>query len=147
MAEPGGPLNSPGFWLHHAALRWRRELDSRLAGLGLTHTQFTLLASADWLAGQSVPVTQQEIADLAGADRMMTSKVLTALGERGLVLRSAHPSDARAKALVVTETGRSLVSDAVRIVAEIDEEIFGPMGAAREQLRGTLRAIASVDGR
>jgi hypothetical protein len=27
---------SPGFWLHHAALAWRAELDARLRLLGLT---------------------------------------------------------------------------------------------------------------
>ena len=40
MAEPRGPLMSPGFWLHHAALAWRQAMEHRLRPLGLTPTQF-----------------------------------------------------------------------------------------------------------
>lgn len=49
MSADEGPLRSPGFWLHHAALTWRAELDARLRPLGLTPTQFMLLGSAGWL--------------------------------------------------------------------------------------------------
>jgi len=40
-----GPLLAPGFWLQQAALSWRAELDTRLRPLGLTPTQFNVLAS------------------------------------------------------------------------------------------------------
>ena len=40
---------SAGFWLHHAALTWRAELDGRLRPLGLSPTQFIVLAAAGWL--------------------------------------------------------------------------------------------------
>jgi len=143
VAESKGPLLSPGFWLHHAALTWRRQLDTRLATLGLTHTQFNLLASTSWL-GRDVTSqpTQQQVADMAGADRMMASKVLGGLEARGLVVRDAHPSDTRAKRLAVTPTGRALVSKAVKIVAEIDESVFGVAGPEREQLRAQLEQFA-----
>ena len=82
-SEPHGPLMSPGFWLHHAALAWRQVFDRRLRPLNLTPTQF--MASVGWLAATSdQPPAQQEVADHAGADRMMTSKVLQALVERSL---------------------------------------------------------------
>jgi hypothetical protein len=38
-------LLSAGFWLHHAALTWRAELVTRLQPLGLTPTQFLVLAA------------------------------------------------------------------------------------------------------
>ncbi len=143
MAEPRGPLLSPGFWLHHAALTWRRQLDTRLAALGLTHTQFNLLASTSWLGRDATSEpTQQQVADMAGADRMMASKVLAGLEARGLVVRRAHPSDTRAKRLKVTPEGRALVVKAVRIVAEIDEVVFGNAGPEREQLRARLEQLA-----
>lgn len=34
--QESGPMLSPGFWLHHAALTWRAEMDTRLRPLGLT---------------------------------------------------------------------------------------------------------------
>jgi DNA-binding MarR family transcriptional regulator len=87
---------SPGFWLHHAALAWRQVFDRRLRPLSLTPTQFMLLASAGWLAATAgQPPTQQEVADHAGADRMMTSRVVQTLVDRGLVLRQPDPADGR----------------------------------------------------
>lgn len=144
MAEPRGPLRSPGFWLHHAALAWRRQLDASLADLPLTHTQFNLLASTNWLSRDGTGPTQQQAADLAGADRMMASKVFAKLEQRGLLERRTHPFDTRAKRLEVTADGRALVHRAVRIVAEIDEAIFGPAGTEREQLRDQLQHLAQA---
>jgi DNA-binding MarR family transcriptional regulator len=140
MAEPRGPLLSPGFWLHHAALEWRARLERNLSPLGLTVTQFNLLASTGWLARAGTPATQQQVADMAGADRMMASKVIRGLADRGLLVREPDPDDARALRLRVTPAGRELASRAVRIAVDTDEQIFG---AAGERLRADLRPIAA----
>lgn len=143
MAEPRGPVLSAGFWLHHAALAWRRQLDADLAPLGLTHTQFDLLASTNWLARDSSLPTQQQVADLAGTDRMMASKVLGVLEQRGLIIRHNHPGDSRAKLLTTTPSGHELVLRAVRIVAHIDETMFGEHQGDRDRLRERLCVIAT----
>ena len=85
---------SPGFWLHHAALAWRQVFDRRLRPLNLTPTQFMLWRPpGGWLRLR--PPTQQEVADHAGTDRMMTFKVLQTLMDRGLVTGSLiRPTDA-----------------------------------------------------
>src|SRR5437764_13215231 len=93
--EESGPMLSPGFWLHHAALAWRAELDARLRPLGLTPTQFMVLATAGWLEHLDGPPTQQQVADGAGTDRQMTSRVVRALQDHGLITRHAHESNAR----------------------------------------------------
>lgn len=67
-------LLSAGFWLHHAALTWRAELATRLQPLGLTPTQFIVLAATGWLEHLHGPPTQ-EIAEQAGADRMMPPRL------------------------------------------------------------------------
>ena len=140
MADPRGPLMSPGFWLHHAALAWRQLFDRRLRPLDLTPTQFMLMSSVGWLAtANGKPPTQQEAADQAGADRMMASKVFQTLTERGLVRREPDPVDARAKRLRLTEQGRALVRGGIRIAVDLDEELFGTSGDA---LRDTLKQIA-----
>lgn len=131
---------SPGFWLHHAALAWKQLFDRRLRPLELTPTQFMLLASAGWLTtttGQ--PPTQQQAADHAGADRMMTSKVAQTLAERGLVTREPDADDARAKRLRLTEQGQALVRAGIRIAVDLDEEVFGSSG---DELRDELQRIA-----
>jgi len=100
-----GPLLSPGFWLQQGALSWRAELDTRLRPLGLTPTQFNVLASVGWLEHLSGPPTQQQVAEQAAADRMMTSKVAHTLEQHGLLSRQAHEADTRALRLA-----RSFVS-------------------------------------
>jgi len=138
-----GPLLSPGFWLHHAALTWRAELDVRLRPLGLTHTQFMLLASVSWLDHVGGPPTQQEVAAQAGADRMMTSKVVRTLEERCLLVRHTHESDARALRLTLTPTGRTLVDRATQVARDVDALFFGSDPASQ---RATFRRIAEHRG-
>jgi DNA-binding MarR family transcriptional regulator len=133
---------SPGFWLHHAALAWKQLFERRLRPLGLTSTQFMLLSSVGWLAATAgQPPTQQEAADYAGADRMMTSKILQALEERGLVTREPDPADARVKRLRPTDEGRELVRQGIRIAVDLDEELFAPEA---DRLRDTLQHIAQA---
>jgi len=139
MAEPRGPLMSPGFWLHHAALAWRQAMEHRLRPLGLTPTQFNLLASTGWLARTGELPTQQQVADNAGADRMMASKVLRGMEDRGLLVRTGDPRDSRSLRLRLTDEGRALASRAVRLAVKLDEELFGAGG---DRLREELRTIA-----
>ncbi|MGF6887581.1 DNA-binding MarR family transcriptional regulator [Nocardia sp. GAS34] len=139
-ATPRGPLMSPGFWLHHAALEWRATLERNLRPLGLTPTQFNLLASTGWLSGHGDLPTQQQAADMAGADRMMASRVIRALEERELLRRTPDPADARAVRLELTSAGRDLVSKGVQIAVDTDAQLFGPHG---DLLRDHLRPIAT----
>ncbi|GIL28569.1 MarR family winged helix-turn-helix transcriptional regulator [Actinocatenispora comari] len=130
---------SPGFWLYHAALTWRAELDARLRPLGLTPTQFMVLATAGWLEHLNGPPTQQQVADGAGTDRQMTSRVVRALQDRGLITRHAHESNARSLRLTLTREGRALTRRAVEMAQSLDEKLFGPEPTS---LRDALRGIA-----
>ncbi|WP_163571709.1 MarR family winged helix-turn-helix transcriptional regulator [Fodinicola feengrottensis] len=121
-----GPMLSPGFWLHHAALTWRAALDAGLRPLGLTPTQFMLLASAGWLEHVAGPPTQQAVAEQAGADRMMTSKIVRALQERALLERRTDPTDARAVRLSLTPAGRALVRQATESRPHSGYQVFRP---------------------
>ncbi|MEO5921809.1 MAG: MarR family transcriptional regulator [Pseudolysinimonas sp.] len=141
MTQPlRGPLASPGYRLHIAALAWRRELGVRLRPLGLTPTQFDALATVSFLGRTGEP-TQQQIADFSGVDRMMLSKVLAGLEKRGLVARTADPADARRKRLVVTPAGRQLVDGATAIARGVDRDLFAAVESP-ERLREELRALS-----
>jgi DNA-binding MarR family transcriptional regulator len=135
-----GPLASPGYWLHQAALAWKAELDNALKGLGLTHTQFILLATIGWLERTTgAPPGQQEVADGAGTDRQMTSRVVRTLQERGLIARLSHESNARALRLTLTTDGRELAQAAITIAQQVDSRFFG---ADHGDLRDELRTIS-----
>ncbi len=134
-----GPLASPGYRLHLAALAWRRELGVRLRPLGLTPTQFDAIATVSFL-GRTDPPTQQQVADFSGLDRMMLSKVLAGLEERGLVARTPDAADARVKRLAVTPPGRELVDAATAIARGVDADLFAGVESP-ERLRDELRTL------
>ncbi len=139
-ATPQGPLQSPGFWLHHAALEWRATLERNLQPLGLTPTQFNLLASTGWLARQGNPPTQQQAADMSGTDRTMASRVIRALEDRNLLRRNPDPLDARTYRLELTTAGKELAKRGIQIAADTDAELFGYHAPL---LRDHLRPIAA----
>lgn len=89
--------------------------------------QFVLLASLVWI-GSGEPVTQQKLSAHARTDRMMTSQVLRALEAAGLVDRTAHPTDGRARTITITETGRDLANRANVAVEKCDEDFFSALG-------------------
>jgi DNA-binding MarR family transcriptional regulator len=140
VTGPVGPLASPGFWLQRAAQVYLRELDARLRALELTHTQFQLLAAAAWLGRDGEHPTQQQVADFAGADRMMTSKVLAGLEARDLLVRTADGQDARVRRIAVTGPARELLREATRVAREVDAALIG----SDETLRDRLAAIAGA---
>lgn len=116
---------SPGLLLWRVSMLWQAQVRAALAPYDLTHTQFVLLAALAWLArATDQPVTQRALAQYAALDGMMTSQVIRTLETKGFVLRRAHPTDARARALTVTEAGRRTVNAAVVAVEQCDAEFF-----------------------
>lgn len=134
------PEHSPGFLLWRATMRWQRQLREVLDPLGLTHAQFVLLAVTGWLGRESALVTQARIALQASFDPMMTSQVLRTLERRGLLRRAPHPTDTRARHVVLTPTGKKLLPAAIRVVEASDRAFFGrdalalPLGRALARL-------------
>ncbi|MBP7999706.1 MAG: MarR family transcriptional regulator [Chloroflexi bacterium] len=141
------PDESPGFSLWQVSSLWQRQINAGLRPFGLTHAQFVLLASLAWFAGDKHPITQVELASHAKMDVMMASNVLRTLEEKGLILRNPHPTDTRAKALTITEQGRTLAAQTVLLIETIDREFFNALGvdvpAFNQHL---LRLIAANQG-
>ncbi|HAM45677.1 MAG TPA: MarR family transcriptional regulator [Propionibacteriaceae bacterium] len=124
--------DSTGLVLWRVTNAWQAAQRRTLKPFGLTHVQFVLLASVSWFPE---PPTQKELAQHAGTDPMMTSQVLRALEQKGLIQRLPHPHDGRARMLAVTEQGRLLADQAVGAVEASDQEFFAALG--RDQARFT----------
>jgi len=122
-----GPSDSPGFLLWRISNTWQREQRAALQPLGLTHTQFVMLAVATWF-GAEEPLTQMRLSQLTGSDPMTTSQVVRALLADGLFEREAHPTDTRAKVISVSEAGRELARKAVVVVEETVAAFKTPEG-------------------
>jgi DNA-binding MarR family transcriptional regulator len=138
--EFGGPEESPGFLLWQVTNRWQAAQRAALKPHQLTHVQFVLLATLTWLDREEA-VTQKQLAAAAATDVMMTSQVVRALDERGLVTRADHPGDGRAKALTVTEAGRALANAAVVDVEACDRAFFAGLGSSVPEFVAMLRQL------
>lgn len=119
--------DSLGFSLWQVSSMWQRRINAGLRPFDLTHAQFVLLASLTWLVSDDEPLTQAELASHAKMDAMMVSNVLRTLEEKGLIVRTSHPTDTRAKSLAVTSKGRDLASQVVHVVESIDHEFFSQL--------------------
>ena len=121
------PGDSPGYLLGQVTMLWQRKQKRVLDPLGLTQTQFVLLAALGWLAKKNKPVTQADIANQSNADRMMVSKVLRTLEEKGFVTRQAHKTDTRAKTIRLTGNGEVILQKALIEVENADLDFFATL--------------------
>ena len=121
------PSRSPGLQLWRQFLRWQRSVNSLLAPLRITQSQFSILASASWLATRSDggEVSQQDIADFAGMERMMVSQLVRRLERDGWLSRRPSHHDGRALSLHVTPKGEACLARALPLVEAHDAEFFG----------------------
>ena len=129
-----GPESSPGLLLWRSTLAWQRDVAAALDPLGLTHSQFVLLACAWWLEAHGGAGTQVMIAAQAGMDVKTASQVLRRLEAAGYVSRQQAPGDARARIVSTTVAGREMGDQALSAVEAVDEAYF----ASRPRLRDAL---------
>ena len=143
MAKEHPP--TPGFLVWRLSMKWRAEVDRAVAPLGLTHAQYSLLASLRGMTHAGATPSQRELADRTGLDPIFVSKLLRTLDDNGLVERSPHPSDARAVELSLTAEGIELVDRAVKTVTALLDDLLAPLGgrrsAATQELVDTLQLL------
>lgn len=135
------PDQSIGFSLWQTFMLWNRKINGALAAAGLTHTQFVLLAGLGWLQKEKEPVSQVRLAEEARTDPMMTSQVLRTLEAKGLLTRSLHPDDSRAKEIKLTSYGKEMLISALSAVQKIDEEYFGVLGENRKAFHWNMNEL------
>lgn len=137
------PEENNGYLLWQVSMRWHLQMNQHLRTVGLTLTQFSLLAGLYWLSQQGEVVTQQRLADYANVDRMMTSKVLKTLEKKGFVERSASVQDGRAKHLRIAPAGETLLRQAYALVQEVDTAFFGPIQAEAKVFNKLMQQLAT----
>ena len=118
------PEENSGYLLWQVTMQWQLNMNRALGKMGLTLTQFSLMAGLYWLTKDKQAITQQQLADYANTDKMMTSKVLAALEKKQIVERVKDPVDSRAKQLKITDKGTAALREAYRIVEQVDGVFF-----------------------
>ncbi len=118
------PEENSGYLLWQVTMQWQLNMNRALGKMGLTLTQFSLMAGLYWLSEKKQTVTQQQLADYANTDKMMTSKVLMALEKKQIIERIKDPGDSRAKQLRITDKGTQILREAYHIVEQVDGSFF-----------------------
>jgi DNA-binding MarR family transcriptional regulator len=127
--------------LRKASRRITQFYDTALAPVGLTVTQYSLLAELA-KRGRIVP-TVTELADAMVMDRSGLGHTLGPLERDGLITLAVDSRDARARNVVLTVKGKALQRDATVLWGRAQKrfaEIFGTRQAA--ELHATLLTIA-----
>jgi DNA-binding MarR family transcriptional regulator len=86
-------------------------------------------------------ITQMDVANLTGADKMMVSEVIRKLEKKEYLIRASHPTDRRAKSLIVTQKGLDAVETAVQRAAKFDETFFSGLGDDLGSFTGMLKKL------
>lgn len=86
------------YWAMH------RQTEAALAKCGVTADQFVLLA----LLAEQDGITQQELVRRASSDANTIRAMLLRLESRGFVAREQHPTDGRARRVILTRKGKRI---------------------------------------
>ncbi|MEU3401181.1 MarR family winged helix-turn-helix transcriptional regulator [Streptomyces filamentosus] len=124
----GSPGPTPGFLVWRLANKWRVAVDRAVAPLGLTHAQYSLVASLHGMQRGGERPSQRRLADHTGMEALYVSKLARALEAAGLVERTRDPRDPRAVQLSLTEEGRAVTRRAVDVVQDLLQQLLEPLG-------------------
>ncbi|MFJ9021894.1 MarR family winged helix-turn-helix transcriptional regulator [Streptomyces sp. NPDC102259] len=129
MSERKGPeAATPGFLVWRLSTKWRVAVDRAVAPLGLTHAQYSLVASLYGMQRAGERPSQRRLADHTGLEPLYVSKLARALESAGLLERTRDPRDPRAVQLALTEQGQDVTRRAVKVVQGLLEQLLEPLG-------------------
>jgi DNA-binding MarR family transcriptional regulator len=135
------PEENLGYLLWQVSTRWQAAMNESLGEMGMTQTQFVVMAALHWLELNSDSVTQNDIANHARIDKTITSKILKSLQNQGFVMRQEHAIDTRAKEVALTKSGIKLLEKANKIVENIDNQYFTKVKKDKLVLKNLLQTL------
>ncbi|MFD9321489.1 MarR family winged helix-turn-helix transcriptional regulator [Streptomyces sp. NPDC060053] len=149
MSERKGPEGAtPGFLVWRLSTKWRVAVDRAVAPLGLTHAQYSLVASLYGMQRAGERPSQRRLADHTGLEPLYVSKLARALESAGLLERTRDPRDPRAVQLALTDQGQDVTRRAVKVVQGLLEQLLEPLGGLRSPrtraLTGELSLLLDV---
>lgn len=125
-AASEGP--TPGFLVWRLSMKWRVAVDRAVAPLGLTHAQYSLVASLLGMQRSGLRPSQRQLADHTGLEPLYVSKLARTLETAGLVERVPDPADTRAVQLSLTPEGREVTRRAITVVQRLLDQLMEPLG-------------------
>ncbi|GAA1259944.1 MarR family transcriptional regulator [Sphaerisporangium rubeum] len=117
--------------------RLNRRLRRQAGASSLTPTQLAALAAVERHSG----ITPGELAEHEKMQPPSMTRVISALEERGLLVRSPHPTDRRQVTVSVTEPGHTLLAQERR---SKEAWLVHRLKELTPEERATLRAAAPI---
>jgi DNA-binding MarR family transcriptional regulator len=132
------PERNLGFLLHDVARQMRKRIEQNARGLGLTRSQYSVLAHLARHEG----IQQSGLAEILEVEPITLTRILDRLEEAELVERRAHPTDRRIRLLRLTPKAHPLLGEIFTIgAATRGEALEGVAEAERDQLFAILSAM------
>ncbi len=117
--------SSTGLMFIRVYNKWHTIITKELRKLGITHPQFVVLTSLNFLSQADDNVSQVSIAKMADMDVMSVSQIIKGLEKKGFIKRVPNPNDIRANAVILLPKGQEMVKLALPVVEKTDDEFFG----------------------
>jgi DNA-binding MarR family transcriptional regulator len=140
------PIDSPErrrlpILLRHAWYGLNQAFRRRLAYLGLTPDQFTVLRTLL----ESGEITQRLLTELMSSDPNTVASLLERMETAGLIERKPHEKDRRARRLCLLPTGRRKYQEAREIAIALQTEVLAALPESkREEFLEHLAGLAEA---
>jgi len=131
--------SSFGALVSQAARQWRRAVDHRLQPFGLTEATWLPLIR---IARAPAPMRQKDIAASLSLDSSSVVRLLDSLEAAGFVERKEEDSDRRAKAIVLTQRGRTLVGKVEEVARQVRDDALADI--SERDIRTAIRVLGHV---
>lgn len=128
-----------GYLLWQANIIWQRQAKLVLGELDLTPVQYFLLEAVATEGGGKL--SQARLAQHAGVDVMMASKVLRTLVIKKFVVRKQHKDDSRSLSLTLSAEGNKLITKARIAMGKFDDEFFSKLVSKRSKFEKNLEGL------
>ncbi len=141
---PNDSEKSLGFLFIRAYNAWHGKIKKELATVGITHPQFVVLTSCNYLLYQKKNVTQALLSQITEIDKVTLSQIITLLEKKEFLKREKNEGDQRANSIILTKQGEEMVRQALPKVEKVDEEFFEILGKDKELFRNSIRTLLST---
>jgi MarR family transcriptional regulator, lower aerobic nicotinate degradation pathway regulator len=132
-------LRQTGFLISRVGMVAQKRFAERLEQLELTTRMWGALNVLD----AEGPTTQGSLCKSVGMDPSSMVATIDELEAKGLVERRPHPTDRRAHALHVTDSGRATLARGRELARRAQDDLLAPLTSdEREQLHGLLLRLA-----
>lgn len=121
--------------------KWHTIISKELRKLGITHPQFVVLTTLNFLSQAEDNITQASIAKMADMDVMSVSQIVRGLEKNEFIKRTSNPKDSRANTVILLPKGEEIVRLALPVVEKVDDEFFGVLQDKESDFRKLLKEM------